>query len=120
MLNGYVEVEVYANDLDGEIAKGLLAENGIEALISKDDCGGMMPNFQLTRGVRIYVLPKDVEKSENLLKMLANDQDGDHEDPQTDSSWLCANCGEALEQQFTDCWKCGPSRDSEQISLQDV
>ena len=106
MLNGYVEVEVYHNDLDGEIAKGLLAENGIEALISKDDCGGMFPNLQATRGVRLYVLPRDVETSEDLLKMLSNNDT----EPKTDSNWQCSNCGEDLEPQFTDCWKCGTER----------
>jgi len=111
MLNGYVEVEVYANDLDGEIAKGLLAENGIEALISKDDCGGMMPNFQVTRGVHLFVLPKDVEMSENLLKMLSENQDRPNSEARKDANWRCSHCGEELEQQFTDCWKCGTGRD---------
>ncbi len=106
MLDGYVEVEMFLNDLDGEIAKGLLAENGIEALIGKDDCGGMMPNLQVSAGVRLYVLPRDVEKSENLLKMLSNEDIS----PQADTNWQCSNCGEELEQQFTDCWKCGTSR----------
>ena len=24
--------------------------------------------------------------------------------------WLCASCGEQMEGQFTDCWRCGASR----------
>ncbi len=110
MLDGYVEVEIFLNDLDGEIAKGLLAENGIEALIGKDDCGGMMPNLQVSAGVRLYVLPRDVEKSENLLKMLSNEDINPQAEDPADTSWQCSNCGEELEQQFTDCWKCGTSR----------
>jgi len=111
MLNGYVEVKVYANDLDGEIAKGLLAENGIEALISRDDCGGMMPNLQLLNGVRLFVLPKDVEKSENLLKMLSHSPDDSDKEALADSMWHCSKCGEELEPQYTDCWSCGTHRD---------
>lgn len=111
MLNGYVEVEVFGNDIDGEIAKGLLAENGIEALIGKDDCGGMMPNLQLTRGVRLFVLPRDVEKSENLLKMLSDSDEGSSRETQMGSVWHCVNCGEELEPQYTDCWNCGTRRD---------
>ncbi len=111
MLDGYVEVEIFLNDLDGEIARGLLAENGIEALISKDDCGGMMPNLQVSTGVRLYVLPRDVEKSENLLKMLSNENISPQTEGTADSNWQCSYCGEVLEQQFTDCWKCGTGRD---------
>lgn len=25
-------------------------------------------------------------------------------------SWVCGSCGETMEGQFTDCWKCGASR----------
>jgi len=25
--------------------------------------------------------------------------------------WVCSHCGETLEEQFTDCWKCGTPRD---------
>jgi len=26
-------------------------------------------------------------------------------------NWVCRNCGESIEDQFTDCWKCGAPRD---------
>ncbi len=120
MLNGYVEIENYVNNLDGEIAKGLLAENGVEALISTDDCGGMLPNLQLTRGVRLYVLPKDVENSRDLLKMLSTKPDRSDAENRPDSHWQCSHCGEELEPQFTDCWKCGTSREQVPVSPQDV
>ena len=29
----------------------------------------------------------------------------------THSQWLCADCGETIEGQFTSCWKCGAQRD---------
>jgi hypothetical protein len=27
-------------------------------------------------------------------------------------AWKCGSCGEEIEGQFTECWKCGKSRDS--------
>ena len=29
----------------------------------------------------------------------------------TNQHWTCANCGEEIEGQFTDCWKCGTPRE---------
>ena len=34
---------------------------------------------------------------------------------QVRSAWQCASCGEQLEGQFTECWKCGKSRPPEDI-----
>jgi len=30
---------------------------------------------------------------------------------ETHSQWLCSNCGETIEGQFTSCWKCGRQRE---------
>ena len=30
--------------------------------------------------------------------------------PPTQAAWRCGNCGESIEGQFTDCWKCGAGR----------
>jgi putative signal transducing protein len=30
---------------------------------------------------------------------------------ETHSQWLCSDCGETIEGQFTSCWKCGSQRD---------
>jgi hypothetical protein len=40
---------------------------GIDALIAKDDCGGMRPYLQTTTGVRLMVRTKDAETAESLL-----------------------------------------------------
>ena len=35
-------------------------------------------------------------------------------------SWHCAGCGEEIEGQFSECWKCGRSRDHEVAPLDTV
>jgi hypothetical protein len=102
----YIEVAVFNNDIEAEIAKGRLVENGIDAVITKDDCGGMMPNFQLTEGVRLRVAPEQHRMAEELLQNQPAEGSGDDER----STWTCESCGEVLESQFTDCWNCGAQR----------
>ena len=44
------------------------------------------------------------EKAQELVSAYLEDQSRLHRD------WVCAGCGEAVEGQFTDCWKCGAER----------
>jgi len=105
----FVELGVYFSQLEAEVVKALLTENGIESRISKDDCGGMMPNLQFTEGVRLHVDRKDLDNARNLIdKDQTLAMDGDPENKLAES-WTCTNCGEVLEAQFTDCWNCGTS-----------
>ena len=106
----YVELGVYYSQLEAEVVKGLLAENGIEVRISKDDCGGMMPNLQISEGVRLHVERSELDKAQQIVAnnaSLTSNTETDHEAAET---WTCSNCGEVLEPQFTDCWKCGTQR----------
>ena len=43
------------------------------------------------------IVDEELHRSNNRLK-------------NTNQTWICANCGEEIEEQFTDCWKCGFSR----------
>ncbi len=48
------EVLICYNDLEAEIAKGTLEESGIDVFISRDDCGGMEPQLQMTEGINTH------------------------------------------------------------------
>ncbi len=107
-----VEVLVCYNDLDAEIAKGILEKNGIEVFVVRDDCGGMEPQLQMTEGIKVLVPYSELKEASLLLKNLANKETGDNI-LQESESWKCSRCGELLEGQFTDCWNCGASRDED-------
>lgn len=63
-----VVVQMYNSRLEAEIAKGLLAANGIRAHISADDEGGLMAYpFTLVKGVRLTVAETDLKKAEAVL-----------------------------------------------------
>jgi len=51
------------------VAKGLLAEQGIESIISADDCGGYRPQMVFgTGGVQLIVKKDDTDKAIKILE----------------------------------------------------
>ena len=61
-------VQTYSNEINAEIAKQKLASHGVEAFISKDDEGGMLPSLQQTSSVKLEVLESNRLKAEKILK----------------------------------------------------
>jgi hypothetical protein len=62
-----VPIRTFANEASALIAQAALRANGIEAVISRDDAGGMEPQLQLTRGVRLLVSKRDLERALAVL-----------------------------------------------------
>ena len=48
------------------------------------------------------------ERDYNRAKQIVDEEL--HRLSNTNQHWTCAHCGEILEEQFTDCWKCGSPR----------
>ena len=65
-----VIVASYGNDFDAEIAKGHLESAGIEAIVIKDDGGGMLPSLQSNEGVKVMVSQKNEQKALQVLQEL--------------------------------------------------
>lgn len=103
-----VEASTFYNDLEAHIAKGLLEDNGIDAYLRRDDCGGMEPQLQITEGIKLMVDSTQLNSAKEILSKYQVEQ---LEKPFEDNEeWECSNCGEILEVQFTDCWNCGYQR----------
>jgi hypothetical protein len=67
MRNDLVVVRTFSSELEAEMARVHLEAAGIQALVLKDDAGGMEPPLQLTRGVRLLVHAGDRERARDLL-----------------------------------------------------
>jgi len=59
----------FENEFEAEIACGHLKSAGIEAIVSKDDAGGMLPSLQDTEGVSLFIRPKDAKRARAVLKV---------------------------------------------------
>jgi hypothetical protein len=65
-----VSIKTFANEIDAEVAKQHLQSHGIDARVSKDDCGGMRPWLQERQGVSLQVFESDSTKATKILKAM--------------------------------------------------
>jgi len=70
-LDDAVVLETFPNRMIAEMAAGLLASEGIEALVMADDAGGAYPMLQFIRGVRLLVAPEDRYRAREILAAMA-------------------------------------------------
>lgn len=110
MANGLAVLEVFNSEIEAEVSRGRLEASGIEAFVSKDDVGGMRPHLQLSHGVRLMVSQEHLELAREILHRNPPDDFIQESGLGTTETWQCGGCGEVLEAQFTECWKCGSSR----------
>ena len=86
------------------IVKGALESHGIAAMVTGDQPfwadGSMVPKDMRPT---IWVAEEDAERAVAILAEI--EERRRHADP-----WTCAQCGEAIEAQFSDCWRCGVRR----------
>jgi len=62
-------IKTYANRIEAEIAKGFLEKNGIKAMVSADDVGGMRPDLLLgTGGAKLLVKEENMKKALDKLE----------------------------------------------------
>jgi hypothetical protein len=65
-----ITLRTFSNEVDAQVALQHLKSNHIEAILKKDDSGGMRPHLQITIGVDILVAHKDLAKAESVLNAM--------------------------------------------------
>jgi Putative prokaryotic signal transducing protein len=61
-----VPVALAGSRIEAELLAGMLRNNGLRAVVSADDVGGLEPQLQL-QGVRVLVTPSDEDEARRLL-----------------------------------------------------
>lgn len=103
MRDGWIVLETFINEVEAQEACAQLTARGLDALVEGDNCGGMRPHFDYSIGVKVLVREQDQDQARDLLR--ATDE------PVPEGTWLCAGCGEQVENRFGTCWQCGRDRD---------
>lgn len=102
MRDGMTIVKTYTNETEAQLVLNQLKTIGVEGLIEADNCGGMRPHLDLTRGVNILVADQDLEQARAFLK--------EGSEKLVTYPWTCSSCGEEIEAGFDACWKCGAAK----------
>ena len=87
--------------------KSFLENEGIPCLVRNEDLSmatGEIP-FQETLPQLWILNDVDYPKAYELVEAWRSAP------VETHSQWLCTDCGETIEGQFTSCWKCGKQRE---------
>ena len=63
-------LKVFVTEMDANMAQDILQDDGIKALVFKDDAGGMEPHLQRTNGVRLVVNRVDADRARKILEPL--------------------------------------------------
>jgi hypothetical protein len=100
------KIYVAAHSVDAHMLKGLLEQEGIQAVVRGDDFVPLQGGNLLKMEIRPSVWVLD---DACLARARELADDFGHRRPPSDpppATWSC-RCGEAIEAQFTECWKCG-------------
>ena len=73
MVDDIVEVARFFNRMEAEVACARLRTDDIVAYLKTDDAGGIHPELDFTRGIRVMVLAGDEELARELLTANAAD-----------------------------------------------
>jgi hypothetical protein len=65
-----VSIKTFDNEIDAKVAKQHLQSHGLDAMVSKDDCGGMRPWLQERHGVFLQVFEQDSSKANKILRAM--------------------------------------------------
>jgi hypothetical protein len=84
----------------------LLESAGIWAEIRNEQLFGARGELPVSPEDMPSVWIRDSDASRALQILEEADTEATHSDP----AWMCSQCGETLEPQFTTCWNCGADR----------
>ena len=65
-----ITIKTFADEPSALLAQAALAATGIAAAISTDTAGGMEPQLQYARGVRLIIRVEDASRAKQLLGAL--------------------------------------------------
>ena len=102
-------VYVAKHPADAHLFKGILEQEGIEAIVRGEGLFGARGEAPVTFDTlpSVWVLdPEDVDRAQRLSQEY--EQGGGLEGPR--ATWRCRGCGETVEEQFGECWNCGRAR----------
>ena len=91
---------------EAHLIRGMLEAEGVRALVKGDQLYGAYGELPVLPTVWIFDDALAMHADRLVIEFLR----GSAAHKYGHQRWTCAQCGENLEGQFTDCWKCGAAR----------
>lgn len=99
-----------ARDLaEAHFVKGLLATEQIPAVIESGALQAVLGAIPVNPESLPSVWVEE-EYTERAMQIIGEMQHGGPAATEAQRTWTCPRCGEVLEGQFSNCWKCGTPR----------
>lgn len=73
MPDDIVEIARFFDIVEGEVACARLRAEGVRAYLKTDNAGGIHPELNFTRGLRLMVLSRDEERARRLIERVEPD-----------------------------------------------
>jgi len=102
--------QVYlAKDLvEAQMLKDFLSDQKIEVIVKGEFLMGAVGEIPADTSPSVWVVDeKYFDQARELVQLFGNQSI----EPVSDSVWKCLQCDELIEPQFSECWKCGKTRD---------
>ena len=95
--------------VEAHLVKSFLDEKGIESVIQGAALASILGAIPVTRETLPGIWVRDEDEDRATDAIAGFKAEAKPAQP-TAGTWTCPNCGEVIEPQFTECWKCGASR----------
>ena len=107
-----IQVYIAQHPTEAYIVKGILESYGIESQVRGDILFSARGEIPLTIDTAPSVWIVDQEDQKEADMIIRNYEKNINNRNSSQPDWLCSNCGEASEAQFTECWNCGFPRNT--------
>lgn len=99
---------------EAELLKGILENEGIQSQVQGEWLSTIRGEVPMTADTlpSVWIAhDSDFDRATEIVTAYSQQQD---EGEVEGEDWLCAECGEQSEPQFTSCWSCGAERKTQE------
>jgi hypothetical protein len=106
------KVFVAQHHAEAHLVTGLLRSHGIDAEVRGEALFTTVEAASVIPGAAPEVWVSNPDQVLQALDLVRRFSRGEALPQSSGPSWRCPACGETLEPQFTECWKCGAAKPS--------
>ena len=110
------KVFIAAHPAEAHIIRGLLASEGIEAIVRGEALFSARGLTSVTPDTLPSVWVIDAEQADRAAELISAPRTGAASAARRDRAWRCPTCNEFISPEFAACWKCGQAEPAEPLA----